>query len=146
MKEIFKYLSAEENNIEYLQLIFTMSLTYYYVNKNGKQIYLSSIFKNFNIIQDCKFRKKFLKDLIEFDLKKEKEQNTEINVQKNNIVFSKILSGLQNMKSLMVKKEIIKNTINEITKYFNLDLNLTEQINILIDNYKENLINNIDIE
>ena len=50
------------------------------------------------------------------------------------------------MKSLMVKKEIIKNTINEITKYFNLDLNLTEQINILIDNYKENLINNIDIE
>ncbi len=36
MKEIFKYLSVEENNIEYLKLIDTMPLTYFYINKNEK--------------------------------------------------------------------------------------------------------------
>ena len=36
MKEIFKYLSVEENKIEYLKFIYTMPLTYFYINKNEK--------------------------------------------------------------------------------------------------------------
>ena len=85
-------------------------------------------------------------NLIEFDLKKEKQRNTDINIIKLNIVFSKILSGLQDMESLIIKKEIVKTTINEVIKYYNLEENLKEQIYILIDNYKDNLFNNIDLD
>lgn len=146
IKEIFNYLSTEENNIEYLKLIIIMSLTYFYINKNGKQIYLSCYLQSFKIIQESIFWEKFMKNLIEFDLKKEKERNTDINIIKHNIVFSKILSGLQDMESLMIKKENVKIAINEVIKYYNLEENLKEQINILIDNYKDNLFNNIDLE
>ena len=146
IKEIFNYLSTEENNIEYLKLIIIMSLTYFYINKHGKQIYLSCYLQSFKIIQESIFWEKFMKNLIEFDLKKEKERNTDINIIKHNIVFSKILSGLQDMESLMIKKENVKIAINEVIKYYNLEENLKEQINILIDNYKDNLFNNIDLE
>ena len=146
IKEIFNYLSTEENNIEYLKLIIIMSLTYFYINKNGKQIYLSCYLQSFKIIQESIFWEKFMKNLIEFDLKKEKERNTDINIIKHNIVFSKILSGLQDMESLMIKKENVKIAINEVIKYYNLEENLKEQINILIDNYKDNLFNNIDLD
>ncbi|MBR6215646.1 MAG: hypothetical protein IKQ84_04470 [Spirochaetaceae bacterium] len=118
----------------------------FYINKNGKQIYLSCYLQSFKIIQESIFWEKFMKNLIELDLKKEKERNTDINIIKHNIVFSKILSGLQDMESLMIKKENVKIAINEVIKYYNLEENLKEQINILIDNYKDNLFNNIDLD
>ena len=50
------------------------------------------------------------------------------------------------MESLMIKKENVKIAINEVIKYYNLEENLKEQINILIDNYKDNLFNNIYLD
>ena len=48
MKEIMKY-NEEDKNIENTKLIFIMSQTYFYINKNGKKIYLIQFIKNNNI-------------------------------------------------------------------------------------------------
>ena len=145
INQIFINISQEENNIGDLKLILIMSLTYFFLNKNGKKIYLSCFIQNCNIIKDLNFWETFSKQLIELDINNELKRNNDITNIKDNIIFSKILTIIQNMNSFELTKDNIKLIINKIIDFYKLSESFQEKIIPLIDNL-EDIKNNIDIE
>ena len=145
INQIFINISQEENNVGNLKLIIIMSLTYFFLNKNGKKIYLSCFIQNCNIIKDLNFWETFSKQIIELDINNELKRNNDITNIKDNIIFSKILTIIQNMNSFDLPKDNIKIIINKIIDFYKLSESFQEKIIPLIDNL-EDIKNNIDIE
>ena len=120
MKEIMKY-NEEDKNIENTKLIFIMSQTYFYINKNGKKIYLIQFIKNNNLLKTPDYWLNFLSELIKIDLNKEiKRSQIDENSLKNNISFSKIMTIIQNMNECEVNKNLIKTVIDKAIEKYNL--------------------------
>ena len=145
INQIFINISQEENNVGNLKLIIIMSLTYFFLNKNGKKIYLSCFIQNCNIIKDLNFWETFSKQIIELDINNELKRNNDITNIKDNIIFSKILTIIQNMNSFDLPKDNIKIIINKIIDFYKLSESFQEKIIPVIDNL-EDIKNNIDIE
>ena len=123
INQIFINISQEENNVGNLKLIIIMSLTYFFLNKNGKKIYLSCFIQNCNIIKDLNFWETFSKQIIELDINNELKRNNDITNIKDNI----------------------KIIINKIIDFYKLSESFQEKIIPVIDNL-EDIKNNIDIE
>ena len=101
--------------------------------------------QNCNIIKDLNFWETFSKQLIELDINNELKRNNDITNIKDNIIFSKILTIIQNMNSFELTKDNIKLIINKIIDFYKLSESFQEKIIPLIDNL-EDIKNNIDIE
>ncbi len=146
MKEIMKY-NEEDKNIENTKLIFIMSQTYFYINKNGKKIYLIQFIKNNNLLKTPDYWLNFLSELIKIDLNKEiKRSQIDENSLKNNISFSKIMTIIQNMNECEVNKNLIKTVIDKAIEKYNLSKDLSNQILLVYDNISEKDITEFDPE
>ena len=124
-----------------------MSQTYFYINKNGKKIYLIQFIKNNNLLKTPDYWLNFLSELIKIDLNKEiKRSQIDENSLKNNISFSKIMTIIQNMNECEVNKNLIKTVIDKAIEKYNLSKDLSNQILLVYDNISEKDITEFDPE
>ena len=148
--EIMKYLLQfyeNDKNFDNLKLIVIMSQTYYYINKNGKKIYLIKLIKDNTLFQNSEFWLNFLDQIINSELERElKRNNYDENEIKKNISLTKIMTIIQNMDECEVPKEIIEKTIEESFKKYNLSEELRKEIYLLLENIQEKEIKEFDID
>lgn len=146
MKEIMAF-NEEDKNIENTKLIFIMSQTYFYINKNGKKIYLIQFIKNNPLLKKADYWLNFLSEIITLDFNKEiKRSQIDENTLKNNISFSKIMTLIQNMNECEVSKNVIKTMIDKAIEKYNLSKDLSEQILLVYDNLPDKRITEFDPE
>ena len=146
MKNIMEY-NEKDKNFENTKLIVIMSQTYFYINQKGNQIYLTKFIKDNSLINNIEFWFNFLTQIITIDLNKElNKSNNNQNEVRTNIVFTKIMTIIQNMDACEVPKEIIKKVVDESIQKYNLSNDLVEQINLIFENIKEKEIGKFDIE
>ena len=146
MKNIMEY-NEKDKNFENTKLIVIMSQTYFYINQKGNQIYLTKFIKDNSLINNIEFWFNFLTQIITIDLNKElHKSNNNQNEVRANIVFTKIMTIIQNMDACEVPKEIIKKVVDESIQKYNLSNDLVEQINLIFENIKEKEIGEFDIE
>ena len=148
--EIMKYLLQfyeNDKNFDNLKLIVIMSQTYYYINKNGKKIYLIKLIKDNTLFQNSEFWLNFLDQIINSELERElKRNNYDENEIKKNISLTKIMTIIQNMDECEVPKDIIEKTIEESFKKYNLSEELRKEIYLLLENIQEKEIKEFDID
>ena len=146
MKYLLKFYENDKS-FENLKLIVIMSQTYYYINKNAKQIYLIKFIKDNKLLQSSEFWLNFLDQIINIELERElKRDNYNEKEIKNNISVTKIMTIIQNMDECEVPKEIIKKTIEESIKKYDLSEELCKEINLLLENIQEKEIKEFDID
>ena len=146
MKEIMEFINIDKN-INNTKLIFIMSQTYFYVNKNNKKIYLINFIKDNKLLKKTDFWIDYLNQNISLDFDKIKENNNVIeNSFKENVSFSKIMSVIQNMNECEISKDIIKELITYSFQKYNLSKELCEQINLVYDNITEKEIKEFNID
>ena len=146
MKEIMEFINIDKN-INNTKLIFIMSQTYFYVNKNNKKIYLINFIKDNKLLKKTDFWIDYLNQNISLDFDKIKENNNVIeNSFKENVSFSKIMSVIQNMNECQISKDIIKELITYSFQKYNLSKELCEQINLVYDNITEKEIKEFNID
>ena len=146
MKYLLKFYENDKS-FENLKLIVIMSQTYYYINKNGKQIYLIKFIKDNKLLQNYEFWLDFLEQIINSELERElKRDNYDEKAIKNNISLTKIMTIIQNMDECEVPKDIIKKITEESIKKYDLSNELCQEINLLIDNIQEKEIKEFDID
>ena len=146
MKEIMEFIDIDKN-INNTKLIFIMSQTYFYVNKNNKKIYLINFIKDNKLLKKTDFWIDYLNQNISLDFDKIKENNNVIeNSFKENVSFSKIMSVIQNMNECQISKDIIKELITYSFQKYNLSKELCEQINLVYDNITDKEIKEFNID
>ena len=146
MKEIMEFINIDKN-INNTKLIFIMSQTYFYVNKNNKKIYLINFIKDNKLLKKIDFWIDYLNQNISLDFDKIKENNNVIeNSFKENVSFSKIMSVIQNMNECQISKDIIKELITYSFQKYNLSKELCEQINLVYDNITDKEIKEFNID
>ena len=146
MKEIMEFINIDKN-INNTKLIFIMSQTYFYVNKNNKKIYLINFIKDNKLLKKTDFWIDYLNQNISLDFDKIKENNNVIeNSFKENVSFSKIMSVIQNMNECEISKDIIKELITYSFQKYNLSKELCEQINLVYDNITDKEIKEFIID
>ena len=146
MKEIMEFINIDKN-INNTKLIFIMSQTYFYVNKNNKKIYLINFIKDNKLLKKTDFWIDYLNQNISLDFDKIKENNNVIeNSFKENVSFSKIMSVIQNMNECEISKDIIKELITYSFQKYNLSKELCEQINLVYDNITDKEIKEFNID
>ena len=142
--ELFSYIidkSKEEKDYHCVEMAIILSKTYYKLNDN-KKIYLQNVIKN----NECFKMKDFWEELLVYSVSKEiirskknntnennKEEDEKILNEKNaNIVFSQLLSLIDNMFDFGVDGEKIKQIIEYRVEYYKLDNKLKKTINDVI--------------
>ncbi len=146
MKEIMEFINIDKN-INNTKLIFIMSQTYFYINKNNKKIYLINFIKDNKLLKKTDFWIDYLNQNISLDFDKIKENNNVIeNSFKENVSFSKIMSVIQNMNECEISKDIIKELITYSFQKYNLSKELCEQINLVYDNITDKEIKEFIID
>ena len=146
MKEIMKF-NEEDKNIETTKLIFIMSQTYFYINKNGKQIYLTQFIKDNHLLKNSDYWLSFLSEMVKLDFEKEiKRSHVDENSLKTNISFSKIMTIFQNMNECEVSKNVIKTVIDKAIEKYNISKDLSKQIFLAYNNVSEKEITEFDPE
>ena len=142
--ELFSYMidkSKEEKDYHCVEMAIILSKTYYKLNDN-KKMYLQNLIKN----NECFKMKDFWEELLVYSVSKEiirsKKNNTNennkeedekvLNEKNSNIVFSQLLSLLDNMFDFGVDGEKIKQIIEYRIEYYKLDNKLKKTINDVI--------------
>jgi hypothetical protein len=141
--DLFTYLidiSKIEKDYHSIEMAIILSKTYYKL-ENKKKIYLQILIKN----NECFKTKDFWEELLLYSMSKEiirskkndndnKKEDEKILKEKNaNIVFSQLLSLIDNMFDFEVEGEKIKQIIEYRVDYYKLDDKLKKTINDVVN-------------
>ena len=113
-----------------------LSQTYYYEDDKKKKIYISDYLKNNNILHNTRIWRNFIDTMIRIELIYYKNNchlnNIEIvNAKLDGLIFSQLLTFIENMKTFNLDKRVILKIIDEfIQKY---DYMSDNNINVLYD-------------
>ena len=150
--ELFFYIiniSKKENDYHCIEMVIILSKTYYRLNNKNTKIYLQ------NLILDNKYfkAKEFWEELLIYSISKEvvrsnksdktvvKNEN-KIKSKNDNIIFSQILSLIDNMFDFGVDDNLIKEIIEPKIIFYNIDNNLRNTINDVIESKIKSKSNN----
>ena len=132
--------SIKEKDFHSIEMAIILSKTYY-ILENGKKLYIQNLLKNKDYFKD----KNFWQQLLIYSISKEvirskksnengiNQNNNIINENNDNIIFSQILSLIDNMSDFGVEGEIIKQIIEPELDYYKINDNLKSTINEVID-------------
>ena len=140
-KTIVDILSEEkEIDLPCTEFILILSQTFF-TNKNGERVYIQNEIKGHKFFNNKDFWNIYIKDAINKEINKMKE-----NIKKNNLQFKKIsigslafshiLSFCNNMIDLGMPKEILIEIIEPLYKEYQLDEEMKKNINDLIETPK----------
>ena len=131
----FNYLLSHVNKediFEYMKNCIIISQTYYYIDENNNKIYLIKLIKNNKYLNNSYFWREFIKYAIDQELTKfrklnylsilESESETyKLNKENeiNEIVFSQMISYINNIFEFDINKRIIVKIVDELIKDYN---------------------------
>ena len=143
-------LNAERHlDYETAKSCIILSQTYYYENK-GQKIYLVELISNNTWLRKPDFWRNIIEEMIKLDVKKYYEVSPEsVNNKKEdesikNIVFSQVISYINNMKDFHIDNKTIRKIIDEFVDKYKIGKNFSESLYAnLGDNDKrdKNIIN-----
>ena len=120
--EFFSFLidiSKKEKDYHCVEMIIILSKTYYKL-ENDKKIYLQNLIQNKDFWEELliySINKEFIKKKDEDNLENEKI----INQKNSNIIFSQLLSIIDNMYDFDVEGDVIKQIIEPKIEYYKID-------------------------
>ena len=132
--------SIKEKDFHSIEMAIILSKTYY-ILENGKKLYIQNLLKNKDYFKD----KNFWQQLLIYSISKEvirskksnengiSQNNNIINENNDNIIFSQILSLIDNMSDFGIEGEMIKQIIEPELDYYKINDNLKSTINEVID-------------
>ena len=124
--------SKSENDFHCIEMVIILSKTYY-ILKDTKKIYLQNL-----IIDNSKFKtKEFWEELLLYSISKEvarsnKETDNKLKTKNENIIFSQLLSSIDNMFDFGLDDNLIKEIIEPKIEYYKISDNLKDTINDVI--------------
>ena len=124
--------SKSENDFHCIEMVIILSKTYY-ILKDTKKIYLQNL-----IIDNSKFKtKEFWEELLLYSISKEvarsnKETDNKLKTKNENIIFSQLLSSIDNMFDFGLDDNLIKEIIEPKITYYKISDNLKDTINDVI--------------
>ena len=132
--------SIKEKDFHSIEMAIIISKTYY-ISENGKKLYIQNLLKNKDYFKDNNFWQQLLiysisKEVIRSKKSNEKginQNNNIINENNDNIIFSQILSLIDNMSDFGVEGEMIKQIIEPELDYYKINNNFKLTINEVID-------------
>ncbi len=141
--ELFIYainVSVKENDYHSVEMVIILSKTYYIALDKKNKLYLQNVIVN----NDCFKSKEFWEELLVYSISKEVIQSNkreEINledekkhkVKNDNIVFSQLLSLIDNMFDFGVDDNLIKNIIEPKIKFYKVEEKLAKTIFEVMD-------------
>ena len=140
--ELFTFLiniSKKENDYHCVEMAIILSKTYYKLD-NKKKIYLQNFIQNNDFFKTKDFWEELLIYSISKEIirsKKRDEDNIEneetLNEKNGNIVFSQLLSLIDNMSDFGVEGDMIKQIIEPKIEYYKINEKLKKTINDVID-------------
>ena len=137
LKEIMEYILKNvtniEDNYEYIKYCLILAQTYYYLN-GDKKIYINTSFKHIAMLKQREFWEYFFAKNFSDELLNMKNKSK---TNKNNNVFSKVLTLVHNMIDVKVQKIIIKDIACLLCKQYELDKRMNKEVMMLIESYKD---------
>ena len=132
--------SVKENDYHSVEMVIILSKTYYIALDKKNKLYLQNVIVN----NDCFKSKEFWEELLVYSISKEVIQSNkreEINledekkhkVKNDNIVFSQLLSLIDNMFDFGVDDNLIKNIIEPKIKFYKVEEKLAKTIFEVMD-------------
>ena len=124
--------SKSENDFHCIEMVIILSKTYFII-KDSKKIYLQNL-----IIDNSKFKtKEFWEELLLYSISKEvarsnKESDNKLKTKNENIIFSQLLSSIDNMFDFGLDENLIKEIIEPKITYYKISDNLKDTINDVI--------------
>ena len=127
--------SIKEKDFHSIEMAIILSKTYY-ILENGKKLYIQNLLKNKDYFKD----KNFWQQLLIYSISKEvirskksnengiSQNNNIINENNDNIIFSQILSLIDNMSDFCIEGEMIKQIIEPELDYYKINDNLKSTI------------------
>ena len=153
--ELFFYIiniSKKENDYHCVEMVIILSKTYYKLKEKNNKIYLQ------NLILDNKYFKvkEFWEELLIYSISKEvlrsnksetivknKENEQKLKTKNENIIFSQLLSLIDNMFDFGLDDQLIRQIIEPKIIFYKIGDNLKDTINdVIVSKIKSNKNNN----
>ena len=142
LTELFSFLidiSRKEKDYHCVEMSIILSKTYYKLDKDNKKIYIQNIIKNNEYFKTKDFWEELLiysisKEIIRSKKRDEEENENQLNEKNANIVFSQLLSLIDNMFDFEVEGEMIKQIIEPRIEYYKVEEKFRKTINEYIEN------------
>lgn len=115
--------AIEEKNYKLADLIYVISSTYYYENKERKKIYISEIIKDKEPFKNEEFIVNMIGSLLRDELKKTKFTDIAI----DNTITTKITSSLGALNVTGFDKNFVKNISTKVLKHIGFDENIDKE-------------------
>lgn len=141
MKHLVKIIE-DQKDFETLRYCLILSQTFFFVNTKGEKYYVIRYFDNHPLFQTKEFWDFYFSMAIEEALDKLKSQEKPTDKeedkerQKNNMIFSKILSTSHNMMEFTIPKEKITEYIKSFSEKYKISQEVEDNIIMMIQEIK----------
>ena len=136
--DIFTYIidvSIKENDYHSVEMVIILSKTYYISLNNKTKLYLQDVILN----HECFKSKDFWEALLVYSISKEvvqsnkrdavgRDDEKKLKTKNDNIIFSQLLSLIDNMFDFGVEENLIKGIIEPKLEYYNVEEKLKKTI------------------
>ena len=137
--DIFNYIidvSVKENDYHCVEMVIILSKTYYTLMDKKNKIYIQNLILN----NECFKSKNFWEELLVYSISKEvvqsvkrdnipREDEKKIKTKNDNIIFSQLLSIIDNMFDFGVDGNLVKEIIEPKIQFYKVDDKLSKTIN-----------------
>ena len=137
--DIFNYIidvSVKENDYHCVEMVIILSKTYYILMDKKNKIYIQNLILN----NECFKSKNFWEELLVYSISKEvvqsvkrdnipREDEKKIKTKNDNIIFSQLLSIIDNMFDFGVDGNLVKEIIEPKIQFYKVDDKLSKTIN-----------------
>ena len=137
--DIFNYIidvSVKENDYHCVEMVIILSKTYYILMDKKNKIYIQNLILN----NECFKSKNFWEELLVYSISKEvvqsvkrdnipREDEKKIKTKNDNIIFSQLLSIIDNMFDFGVEGNLVKEIIEPKIQFYKVDDKLSKTIN-----------------
>jgi hypothetical protein len=137
--DIFNYIidvSVKENDYHCVEMVIILSKTYYILMDKKNKIYIQNLILN----NECFKSKNFWEELLVYSISKEvvqsvkrdkipREDENKVKTKNDNIIFSQLLSIIDNMFDFGVDGNLVKEIIEPKIQFYKVDDKLSKTIN-----------------
>ena len=141
MKHLIKIIE-DQKDFETLRYCLILSQTFFFVNSKGEKYYVIRYFDKHPLFQTKEFWDFYFSMAIEESLdklksqEKPKDKEEDRERQKNNMIFSKILSTSHNMMEFSIPKEKIVEYIKNFSEKYKFSQEIEDNIIMMIQEIK----------